>query len=261
MQRLSFLSKASQPSSRLGYRACFCLRSSHWLHWVDSTSNTHTCRPLDPSTPSASSTIQPVTGYSLSERLISASSRLFPTGTRLAPFAEPCPPPKTSRSTPWLSGCHHLQVARNLEPARIHSSAAGQRHWCRGYPSARRSGSQLRPKRPNSRNAALALAQHNSRPRLSCTCSRVCVIILARRSLANSCSSAITGRYFSSPFPLLCSALPVLSYANSVLQGPGRIPILLEGIRRMIQPVRPVLCSRELMDLFQLASDLVCPAF
>ena len=136
MQRLSFLSKASQPS-RLGYRAWFCLRSSHWLHWVDSTSNTHTCRPLDPSTPSASSTIQPVTGYSLSERLISPSSRLFPTGTRLAPFAEPCSPHKTSRSTPWLSGPHHLQVARNLEPARIHSSAAGQRHWCWGYPSAR----------------------------------------------------------------------------------------------------------------------------
>lgn len=45
------LSKAGQPSSRLGYRAWFCLRSSHWLHWVDSTSNTHTCQPLYPSTP------------------------------------------------------------------------------------------------------------------------------------------------------------------------------------------------------------------
>ena len=103
--------------------------------------HSHTCRPLDPSTPRLlrpPQQIQPLTGYSLSERSISPSSRLCPIGTRLAPFAESRPPPKTSRSTPWLSGPHHLQVARNLEPAHTHSSAAGQRHWCWGYPSARR---------------------------------------------------------------------------------------------------------------------------
>ena len=173
-------------------------------------------------------------------------------------------PPQTFGSTPWLSGPVTPVLARNLEPARIHSSAAGQRHLCWGYPSTRRRRLPVETKeaKQQSQHCSCACAtQRSSSPVLYLfTSLRYHPRKAISRQLGHARLLSLVGT-FPHPFPLFALPSQFFPMPTAFSRDQVASSFLLEDIRRMIPQVRPVLCSGELMGLFQLASDLDCPAF